>query len=71
MKFMVKELFGRVIEKQTIWQNIEVGLPLSVTKEKKQKEKKVPYGRDLFDLARCISNRAYARRQRGMSSSVI
>jgi hypothetical protein len=68
MSFMVKELFGQAIEKNTIWQNVEVGLPL---KTKKPKDKKVPYGRDIFDLARVISSRAYARRRRSMSSSII
>ena len=70
MHFMVKEILGYVLEKEAVWQQIEVGLPIGV-KTKKPRQKKQPYGRDIFDLARCISNRAYARRRHSMSSSIL
>jgi hypothetical protein len=73
MSFMVKEILGLVIDKTAIWQQVEVGVPLDLTKSKrpKVKERKPRYDRDIFDLARSISNRAYARRRNSMSSSII
>jgi hypothetical protein len=65
----VSEMFASIKGKAMIWQQIEVGLPLPPSKKIKL-PKQQNDERNIFELARVISNRAYSRRRYSRSTSI-